>query len=227
MVCGIHQPDFLPYLGFFDKFLKSDVFVLLDTVQFPSNSFRNRNQLKTSRGVIWLTVPVSMGSGAIIRDVFVANQTFIQNHLRTIELNYKRAPYFNAVFPKIQEIYTDTKIEKLIDLTVPLLRYIFSILDPDKEVLVASGMAISPEKHSTDLLIEIAKKVGADIYLSGSGGKEYLGEAKFPASGIKLQFQEFHCPTYPQLWGEFVPNLSVLDALMNVGPLNLGQLILG
>jgi hypothetical protein len=217
MICAIHQPNFLPYLGFFSKYKNSDSFVLYDTAQYSKNDYHNRNTIKTSNGPIWLTVPVSMSLGQLIKDVQLANTDFVGQHLKTLEFNYKKTPFFEKYFPAIKEIYSKPKLHLLVDLTIPLLEYFFELLDANKKVILASSLDLDVLKKSTDALVEITKKVGANEYLAGKGSKDYLEEAKFDSSGLKLTWQDFHHPKYLQLWGEFVPNMSVIDALFNIG----------
>lgn len=217
MVCGVHQPNFIPYLGFFHKVSHSDVFVLYDTAQYSKNDFHNRNQIKTSQGPSWLTVPVSLHLGERINEVkMVPLVTFREKHLRTISGAYKKAPFFNEIFPMLEQAYANA--ERLTDLNVPLLRMIIERLSPQCKIVLSSELGVDLGLKSTEALVAMMKKVGADIYLSGPGAREYLEEKQFADVGVKVIWQEFRHPVYPQLWGgEFIPNLSVIDALFMVG----------
>lgn len=221
---SIHQPNFIPYLGFFNKFKNSDVFVLYDTAQYSKNDYHNRNSIKTSNGVVWLTIPVSVKLGDSIKDVLIADQSFRKRHLRSIELNYKKANFFDQVFPDIAKLYEGTETA-LLDFNIKFLKYFFDIIDSQKKIVLTSQINISSDVKSTAALIEILNKIAADSYISGAGARNYLDEKMFESSGIKLYWQDFHHPIYEQLWGDFLPNMSVLDALFNVGPNKLKELL--
>lgn len=224
MTGSIHQPNFIPYLGFFNKFKNSDVFVLYDTAQYSKNDYHNRNSIKTSNGQVWLTIPVSIKLGDSIKDVTIADQSFRKKHLRSIEFNYKKADFFDQIFPDISNLYEGTE-KALFDFNIKFLKYFFDIIDSQKKVVLTSQIDISSDVKSTAALIEILNKIGADYYISGRGARNYLDEKMFESSGIKLYWQEFHHPIYEQLWGDFLPNMSILDALFNVGPDKLKELL--
>ncbi|OQA36100.1 MAG: WbqC-like protein family protein [Parcubacteria group bacterium ADurb.Bin326] len=221
---SIHQPNFIPYLGFFNKFKNSDIFVLYDTAQYSKNDYHNRNSIKTSNGVAWLTIPVSVKLGDSIKDVLIADQSFRKRHLRSIELNYKRAIFFDQIFPDVVKLYEGTEAS-LLDFNIKFLKYFFDIIDSQKKIVLTSQINISSDIKSTAALIEILNKIAADSYISGAGARNYLDEKMFESSGIKLYWQDFHHPIYEQLWGDFLPNMSVLDALFNVGPNKLKELL--
>ena len=216
MIVSIHQPNFLPWMGFFYKIVQCDVFVLLDSVQFTKNSFINRNKIKTSQGVQWLTVPVSVEFGQMIEEVRINNEfDWRKKHLKTLQMNYARSEFFEEVFNALQEVYFSENFSYLSNLNVRLIEYVMSYLDIEAEVLKASEMDIGGKAE--ELLINIVKKVGGDVYLSGAGGSKYQNEAEFKDKGIELRYSVFEHPIYKQLWGDFVTNLSVLDILFNCG----------
>ncbi len=217
MICAIHQPNFIPYLGFFQKFKQSDIFVLYDIAQYSKNDFHNRNQIKTANGAAWLSIPVNVHLGQTVAEALVAQTDFQQKHLKTLEVNYKKAPFFQELFPQLVSLYHEPSL-KLIDINMRLLRFVFNLFDPKKKVVLASELEWNKVTKSTDALVEILATVKADTYLSGVGARKYLDEKIFETHGISLQWQEFSHPTYPQQWGEFIVNLSVLDALFNIGP---------
>lgn len=219
MICSIHQPDFIPYIGFFDKYSKSDVFVLLDTAQYNKNGWRNRNKIKTANGPIWLTIPVSSKLGDKINEVKISDNNFVRKHLASIEQNYNKSKYFNLYFPKIKDIYNSINSEAtLFEVNEKFLNFIFNVLDYDIKVIKASDLNIDFSKSKSELLIEICQAVGSDKYISGKGGEEYLDEDLFKENKIEVIWQSFSSPTYDQLYGEFIENLSVLDMIFNIGP---------
>ncbi len=218
IVVGIHQPNFLPWLGYFHKLVNSDIFVLLDSIQYTKNSFINRNRIKTPQGTNWLTVPAKTKGrfGQFIKDVEINNKIdWRKKHLRTLEASYRRARFFEPVFQDLKAIYYADHWDNLCELNIRLLEWVLSVLKLDKELVRASELNVRGE--STRLLIDIVNKMGGDVYLSGFGGAKYQEEELFKEAGVGLAYYEFECPIYPQLWGEFAPNLSIIDLLFNHG----------
>ena len=222
MIVGIHQPNFLPWLGYFYKMTKCDVFVLLDNAQYTKNSFVNRNKIKTSQGAIWLTVPVKIKGrfGQLVKEVEINNMVKWQKkHLKTLDMNYKKAKFFEQIFPGLKAVYYANDWSNLCELNIRLLEWVLSILGLEKRLVRASELNV--ERESTRLLINIVKELGGDVYLSGFGGAKYQEEQLFEEAGITLKYYEFENPIYPQLWSGFVPNLSIIDLLFNCGPESL------
>jgi hypothetical protein len=221
MICAVHQPDFLPYLGFFDKFAHSDMFVLYDTAQYSKGGFHNRNRINTPHGPMWLTVPVHVRYRQSIKQVALADRNFIRSHLRTLEFQYKRAKFFESNFESIERIYKTFALQLLTDFNKQLLFYFFELFGKPVKVVMASDLGLDPGKKANEALLEIAEKVGASTYLSGPGGRDYIDERTFAERGIQVAWRQFQYPVYEQPWREFIPNLSVIDALFNVGPQGL------
>ena len=216
MIVAGHQPNYLPWLGFFDKLSKCDVFIIEDSVQYVHREYQNRNRVKTSNGVQWLTVPVVRGrSGQRISEVRIQNEEdWARRHWLTLQMNYSRAPYWDEYSEKLRRVY-ETKWNHLMDLNMHLIREIMRILDIDKELVYASSLEASGRK--TDLVIAQCKALNADTLLSGAGAKEYLDVKKMNESGVRVVFQEFKHPEYRQLWGGFEPNLSAVDYILCAG----------
>jgi hypothetical protein len=215
-VVAIHQPNFLPWLGFFYKMIKSDIFVFLDNVQFSKNSYQNRVKIKSSKGAIWLTVPVLHNFGQLTNEVKINNkELWREKHLKTLELNYKKALFFKPVFELLQEVYFKEEWELLVDFNIELISKISNFLGFKTELIKASSLNVRGK--STDLLIDIVKRLNGSIYLSGKGGANYQDEEKFRENGIELTYSDFKHPIYPQLWGEFIEGLSIIDLLFNCG----------
>jgi len=216
MIVAIHQPNFLPWIGYFYKMYKSDIFVFLDNVQFSKNSYQNRVKIKTSQGAQWLTLPVFHKFGQLTKDVRINNnEKWKEKHLKTIELNYKKAPYFNQIYDLLVKVYTNNKWELMTDFNIELITAICNFLDIKTKTIRASSLNTSGS--ATELLIDIVKKVGGDIYLSGKGGMKYQDENRFKEESITLIYTNFKHPVYPQLWGEFIEGLSIIDLLFNCG----------
>jgi len=227
MIIAIHQPNFLPWLGYFYKIAKSDIFVLLDNVKYSKNSFINRNKIKTPQGnEIWLTVPAKSNglSEQFIKSVQISNQTdWRRKHLQTLEMSYKRAKFFDQIYDDIKKIYYESDWNNLCLFNTSLLTLILNKLNLKNQVIMASELNI--EEESTTLLINIVKKLGGEAYLSGYGGSKYQEEDLFKKANITLQYYDFKHPIYSQLWGEFIPKLSIVDLLFNCGPESLSILM--
>jgi hypothetical protein len=222
-VVAIHQPNFLPWLGWFDKLARADVFVLLDHVQFPRTSkgtYVNRVKLLVNGSDAWVTAPIVRARGSIQRidEVRVDDaQPWRDKLLRTILHNYSRAPAFDAVFPLVREIL-ERGTDRLAELNEHGARQIARALELDESKFVRSSSLRATER-ATDLLIELTKAVGGTTYLAGNlAGSTYQEDEKFAEHGVQLRYQEFRHPEYPQQVEPFVPGLSVVDALMHCGP---------
>ncbi len=221
MILSVHQPQYLPWLGFFDKIRHSDCFVYLDQVQYKEREYQNRNRIRTKEGWMWLTVPVkSTGLGRQhISEVKVDNSAdWAKKHLASLENCYARAPFFKEHRQFLEQVYT-TYWEKLVDLNIKLAGYLleqFKITTP-----VSYESNIGTTASSTERIIELCLKLKADTYLSGIGGKDYLEEEKFKQAGISLQYQQFNHPRYRQVYAaasdDFLPNMAALDLLLNEG----------
>lgn len=220
-VVAIHQPNFLPWLGFFDKLARADVFVLLDGVQFPRTSkgtWINRVKLLVGGREQWATVPIvrSEGSALPIAEVRIDEaQPWRKKLIRTIELNYRRAPAFESVFPLVSELLS-TPADRIAVFNEQNVRRLAEALDLDTGKLVRSS-DIDADGQSTDLLIELTLAVGGTAYMPGGDAYRYQEDGKFADRGLELTPQEFGHPTYSQTVEPFVPGLSVVDALMNCG----------
>jgi hypothetical protein len=187
---AIHQPHYLPWLGYLAKWAAADLFVFLDTVQYEKNGWQNRNRVKTAAGPRWLTVPVHARLGTPIHEVEVDTaQPWARRHLRTIELAYARAPHF----PRVAEA-----------------------LGIGAPCCPASALGVTAA-DPTDRLVALCRAVGATEYLSGPDGLRYLDLGRFARAGIAVRVQRYEHPVYVQAHGEFVPYLSALDLLLMHG----------
>jgi hypothetical protein len=218
MIVAIHQPNFVPWLGYFYKIYKSDVFVILDNVQFTKNGFTNRNRIKTPQGELWLTVPIiqsgKFGQEIIECKIFNPQQS-LGKILKTVESNYKKAPGFELYFGSFETILKNSG-ESLCDLNIALIHWVMDAFEIRTKMIRASELSnISGE--STERLVSICKELKATSYLAGLGAKKYQEDALFLDQGIKVINSPFSYPAYPQLWKGFMPSLSVLDVMFNCG----------
>lgn len=215
MVITIHQPAYLPWLGYFDKIFKSDIYVFLDTVQIEKNSYTNRNRIKNANGATWLTVPLHLKGhmSNVISEIRIDNSQSWQNrHLKSIYNSYRRSPYFDNVYPKLEILY-QKKYEFFSELAYQHLIFWLDELKIDTKIKKASEILM--EGKGSALLLELCLELGATRYVSGELGKNYLDERAFAEKSIQVDYQNYHHPQYPQLYGAFLPNLSIVDFWMN------------
>ncbi len=230
MIVAIHQPEAFPWLGFFHKMHLADVFVILDTVQFEKNNVQNRNKILASGKPTWLTIPLlKHSSDARISDIRINWQSpIIKKHLTTLRQNYAKHPHAPKTLEFLENHYAK-KHEKLADFNLDLILALKEKLGIKTEIKRASELSLSGKaKGGTDVTLEICKVCGADTYLSGSGAKAYLKTEEYDKAGIKVIFQKFTHPEYPQFKGkEFAAYLSILDLYLNHGPESLKHILKG
>jgi hypothetical protein len=215
----IHQPDFLPWLGYFHRLLQADLFIALDHVQFvtgTSRSWTHRDMIKTPQGAKWLSLRVQKAPfGTAIRDVCLApDPEWRIENLNLIRENYRKAPFFQEIFPHLETLYRQPHAG-MAAMNIASLDLLEEMLDTRTPRLISSEM--SPQGTSTAMLVDLLKKAGATRYVSGLGARAYLDAALLEKAGIELVWQAFRPPVYPQLHGEFIPTLSSIDALFNCG----------
>jgi len=225
MIIAVHQPEYLPYIGFFHKLMNCDKFVLLDHVQFSKNVFQNRNRIRMDTGEVMLTVPIfTKGKhDQSISEVQIDNKRNWQNkHWRSIVLNYHKAEFFDEYKKFFEEIYSK-KWETLTPLNETIIRYLANQLGINIEMVKSSEF--KPAGSKTDMLIEICKKLNANTYLSGEGGRRYVDITKFEANDTTCLFTNFKHPNYIQQFEPFIPNMSVIDLMFNHGSKTSRKLI--
>ena len=223
-VVSIHQPAYIPWLGYFHKISQSDVHVFYDDAEYSKNNFFNRNKIKTPQGECWLTIPVEYHSAQNINQTkIIPNTNWQKNHWQTIRGNYARAPYFKEYEDFFAAFY-QKQWNYLSALTMEMNKAICRLLGIKTKFFISSELGVSGK--SNEKLINICAAVGADTYLSGKGavdvsanpyGKPYLDIGLFKKAGIGVKVQEFQHPAYKQIYGEFTPNLSILDFIFNCG----------
>lgn len=212
---SIHQSQFLPWLPYFYKILKSDLFVILDNVQFQKNGFQNRNMIKTPRGSLWLTIPVKHKFGLPINEVKVVNKDVYSKILKTLHLNYVRSEFYFEVYTILKDVFNHMFLA-LNELNNELLDRILNIIGIRSQIFMSS--AINTHKKKDDLLIEIIEHFRETDYLSGPGALNYMDLRKFQKRGIKVYVYDFNYVEYKQLWTKqigFLPNLSIIDLIFN------------
>ena len=217
MVISIHQPQYIPWPAYFDKILQSDIFVLLDNVQFQKNGLQNRNQIKTPQGRAWLTLPIKHSFGQLINKVEIDNKESKLKHLRSLKMNYARSPYFSEI-NKITSSVLEGDSNLISSISIELIKKILNYLGYKGEIILSSDLKV--ENTGSDMIIDICKILEAEQYLSGIGGKNYLIQEDFMRSGIDIKFQQFELLKYNQQFhkASYIADLSILDLLFNEGP---------
>ena len=216
MNVSINQPQYLPWLGYFDKIDKADAFVLLDNVQFKKNEWQNRNKIKTAAGGQWLTTPVMYRFPQLINEVEINNRERWQHkQQQAIISNYKKAPLWSV----LEGFFTDlfqSQWQTISQLNIHVVKKLVEILGIKTPLHIATEMGNFPEDPD-ERLIAITKYFGADTYLAGSGGRDYMDVDKYDRNSIKVLFQDYKHPVYDQLFGDFLPYMSVIDLIFNHG----------
>jgi len=227
MIVTIHQPQYLPWLGYFDKIQKADIFIVLDNVQFKKNEWQNRNRIRTAQGWQWLTVPVLHNFGSKINEIKINNnEPWRKKHLRALELNYCKAPYFEQYFPYFQEILS-RPWENLGEINLCFVRKMLELLGITTKLVLSSEYEAAD--HKTMRLVDLCRHFNAATYLSGEGGSSYLDEEQFKINNIDIVVQKYEHPLYNQIWSRsteegFVSHLSIVDLLFNCGPASFDTL---
>jgi hypothetical protein len=217
MLVGIHQPHYVPWLRYFEKIARCDAFVVLDNIQFSKNGWQNRNAIKGPQGRQLLTVPVHAHQDAAINEVTIDNKVHWQaKHWKSIEQAYRRAPHFDQYAPALKVVY-EKEWTHLHELNAHMLAIYLEALAIKTPITYASDLNVLGT--ATDRLVNIIHAVGGDAYYSGAHALEvYLDADALAAAGIALKLQQWTPPVYPQLHGDFLPDLSIIDLLMNCGP---------
>lgn len=219
-IISIHQPNFIPWLGYFYKINSSDVFVILDNVEYQSgnaSSITNRTKIKTANGELMIAVPVKKNSPSnLIKDIELDNrQPWKTKMLKTIQFAYTKAPFFKTCFSEFEDLLNQNW-EKLSELNTALIIFISEKLQIKTQIEKASEMNLTEEDRN-GRLIEICKKHNGTIYLSGNGARKYNDANLFQSNNIELRYTGFTPVAYPQLHGDFTGGLSIIDVVLNCG----------
>lgn len=217
----IHQPDFMPYLGYFDRLLHADTLVVLETVQFErgSHRFMNRDKIKTERGDQWFNLCIKKTArDTAIKDIELVDDggKWKKNNLGLFHQHYRKAPFYKEILPYLEKLYA--RDDKLFwTFSFASIEMLMDLFDVHPEVIFSSD--INPQGKNNDLIVDIMHKVGATRYLSGVGAEDYFDPKVYEEAGIEVIWQDFKHPTYPQQYPElgFIPYLSSLDLLFNCG----------
>lgn len=227
MIVSINQPAYLPWLGYFDRIVKSDLHIVLDNVQIEHNtktSFTNRNKIRTSQGWCWLTIPIKHPKNELeakINNIIVDGPRWKKKHYRSIKQSYGKLEGF-----KVHEKWLDNFYQREWDNLCEYIKastiYILNYLSINTPIIYSSDLDITGKKD--DLVLNLCKHVGAETYLSGPFGKDYMDVDKFLKNNIEVVFQDYQHPVYMQTHGEFVPYMSIIDLMFNKGDKSLETL---
>lgn len=218
MIITAHQPLYMPWLGFFHKMILADTICILDDVQFSDGDNINRNKIKTQFGTKWLTVPVKKKNhlSKQIRQIEIADLEWKNRHLALIRQSYSKTAFFSSYIDSFDEIINGTNYQYLIDLDMVVLKFLLRELGINTNIIMSSELNIKETK--SDLILSICQELGADVYISGQNGPKYLNVEDFKGEKKQIMVQQYRHPNYSQSFGDFIPNLSVIDLLFNYGP---------
>ncbi|MCC2606121.1 WbqC family protein [Planctobacterium marinum] len=216
-VVSIVQSNYLPWKGYFDIIAASDVFVFMDNVQYTNRDWRNRNKIKTSNGMQWLTVPCGSNVSRLICEVEISDKQWQKKHFNSIYHAYSKAPYFGRYVEFLKTVYFEKSWRNLSDLNQYLTKTIAREFLSIETKLTDSGR-FSNNLGSSQRLLEIVKANGGQVYLSGPAAKDYLDVSMFQRAGVEVQWMDYsNYPLYPQLHGEFQHQVTILDLLFHCG----------
>ena len=232
LIVSAHQPNFLPYLGFFDKMKKSDIFVIRDEVLFIKKEYHNRNRIRINSydnlknpQSKWISVPVEDPQDyfmhvLIKNNLMQKDKLWNRSLLHEIKAGYHKAQYFKTFFPEIEKIFNNSD-EKLLSLNMKIINFLKNIFQIKTPIILASELSLKPKNceksDASEDIAQICEKLKAGIYLSGSGGKTYLSLEPFEKRNIEVQFQDYKHPVYEQHLPGFIPYMAAIDALFCTG----------
>ena len=217
-IVAIHQPNYIPWIGYFDKMAHADVFVFLDTVEYSHGSVINRNKIRNASGWNWLTIPVNKNdTNKSICEVGFADDRWWTKHWTALQGSYSKADYFSEYSPYFSNLYAEKRYYNIADLNIDIIKYLVDAFNIHVKFVRSSEMEIDHALHKNDLLIDILQKLDADTYVAGTGCKDYMSDDLFAMNGIDVIYNKFEPFVYKQRWFGFEPYMSAVDLLFNEG----------
>jgi len=214
----ITQSNYIPWKGYFDIIRSMDEVILYDDMQYTKRDWRNRNQIKTPQGLLWLSIPVEVKGKyrQAIKDTRISDSHWAEKHWRTLQLNYARAPHFKAYEETIAALYLQCGETFLSAINYRFLEGINRLLGIDTPMRFSSDFQLA--EGQTQRLVDLCKQAGATDYYSGPSARDYLDESLFNQEGIRVHYFDFSgYPEYPQLYPPFEHSVTALDLIFNTG----------
>ncbi len=219
---AIIQSNYIPWKGYFHMINKVDEFILYDEVQYTKRDWRNRNQIKTANGLLWLTIPVEVKGKFFqaISDTKIADPGFATNHWKSITYAYSKAKYFSKYSDLFEAAFNAKHSEYISLVNYSFIKVINQVLDINTKISWSSDYPLAKEIMSpNDRLIDLCLQSGANLYLSGPAAKSYMDLEQFKSLGLDVEWMDYSSyQPYNQLYGDFVHGVSVLDLIFNEGP---------
>lgn len=215
----IHQPNYAPWIGLFSKIYQTNIFIIADSFMIGDSSFVHRNKIRVNTGWMYLTIPLSHDTrGFPINKIpLPVDITWRQQHWKAICANYTKTPYFKDHKDFFENLYLKD-MQYIGQLNIEIILYLLKSLNINAEIFKASDIILDQNLRKTDMILSLLENVGADTYLSGPSGRNYLEYEKFPQHKINLKIFNFQHPVYQQRYPGFEPNMSAIDLLFNMGP---------
>jgi len=216
---AILQSSYVPWKGYFDLIRQVDEFILYDDAQFTRRDWRNRNQIKTKDGLLWLTIPVQVKGRFTqsVKDVTISDAAWGEKHFKTIAAAYARAPYFREYRELVEELYRGSTSSRLSEVNRRFIDAFARLLGVRTKITWSMDYVL-PEGR-VERLVALCQQAGADAYLSGPAAKDYIDPKPFADAGIDLSYIDYSgYPEYPQLYPPFTHHVSCLDLIFSVGP---------
>ncbi|MBE0675147.1 MAG: WbqC family protein [Bacteroidales bacterium] len=215
LVVGIHQPNYIPWLGYFYKIFMSDIFVFHDDVQFSKKGMHNYSYIQTANGLFRLKIPVRESHGDLINEVITKDEfNWKKDHLKIIKENYCNAPHFEEVFIDYKDVI-NRQYDNLSQMNITIISFICQKLGISLNSRIASDFRLQTRKE--EKVIDLVAALNGSVYFSGTGASSYQDENNFLARGIRLVYSDFVPFKYPQRFEPFNSNVSIIDYLMNCG----------
>jgi hypothetical protein len=215
----ITQSNYIPWKGYFDQINLADILVIYDDMQFTKRDWRNRNQIKTPNGLLWLTIPVEVKGkfDQKIKDTKVSDKSWANKHFKTIQANYAKAKCYRDYKDKLGDLYEQaSKLDFLTDINLLFINWILQQLNIKTTIKLSSEFSLVDGK--TERLVDICLKLGATDYISGPAAKNYMDVSLFEKQSILVSYMDYsNYPVYSQLYGDFTHAVSIIDLFLNVG----------
>jgi len=219
MIVAAIQPGYMPWVGFFDLMKRCDLFVVADNLQYTKQDWRSRNRIRSPEGFAYISVPVKRAHrGTPINKIEINNNHPWQTqHMNVLKYNYRNAPFWPKYEPVLQEMF-DRDWIRLLDLDLWCMEFFANEFKINTPTMLLSDLPVTFGRDKTDSLIALTRAVGADTFLEGASGKQFVDISKFDEAGLSIEFQEYVCRPYRQQFEPFMSHLSALDLLLNEGP---------